>query len=514
MILKPIPDPEQFLRTEYLVSDLRGQSVRSGAVALVSQGIRFIVQLASTVILSRWLTPEDFGVFAMVTVITGLISMLKDLGLATAIVQRDDLTHDQVSTLFWLNAGISAIFMAAMVAIAPLLVRFYGEPRLFWITIVTGLGFLLSGLVVQHQALLRRQMRFTVLAAIDNGSFALGVTLAIITAWLGAGYWALVFLAVGMDLATLPAVWLACRWRPSLPRGENVAGLLRFGGHLTVVEILMYVGRSIDNLLIGRFYGAEALGQYSRAYSLLMLPFQQIGGPLATVAIPALSRLQHEPARFREAVLSLQRLAGLIMIPLAAFIIASGDWLVSVVLGPQWEDAGYLVMILGFAALTEGLGSAGICVLTTQGRTDRLLQWAILNTILTVVPIVAGLPWGPHGVATAYSISALLIRTPLMFWIAGMVSSVRTSDFYRAIAPFLFASIILLAELAWVRWQLATTEPLWGLLRALAVALPTYLGLLCMLPSGRQALLDLRDNLALLRRPVGQDLHPTNFSIG
>ena len=502
MKLRPIPDPEQFLRTDYLVADLRRRSVRGGAVALVSRGIMFIVQLASTMMLSRLLTPEDFGLVAMVTAITGFLSMLKDLGLATATVQRDDLTHAQVSALFWVNAGISALLLAAMVAMAPLLARFYGEPRLFWITIVTGLGFLLGGLVVQHQALLRRQMRFTVLAAIDASTFALGVTLATITAWLGAGYWALVYLSLGTGLATVPAVWLACRWRPSLPRREKMAGLLRFGGHLTIVEILMYIGRNIDNVLIGRFYGAESLGQYSRAYSLLMLPFQQIGGPLATVAIPALSRLQREPARFREALLSLQRLTGLIMIPLAAFMIATGDWLVGIVLGPQWQDAAHLFMILGFAALTEGLGSAGFCVLTTQGRTDRLLQWGILNTIVTVSAIVAGLPWGPRGVAIAYASSGLLIRTPLMFWIAGTVSSVRTSDFYRTMFPFLFASIILLAGLTWFRRLAPITDPVWGLLGALAVAAPIYLGLLWILPSGRQALLDLRDNFALLCRPV------------
>jgi O-antigen/teichoic acid export membrane protein len=500
MRFKPIPDPEQFVRTDNLAADLRGRCVSSGFVAVGSQGIKFIVQLASTMTLSRLLTPQDFGLVAMVTAITGFLSMLKDQGLATATVQREDLTHAQVSTLFWANVGISSLFVIAMVAGAPLLASFYGEPRLFWITIVIGFGFLLSGLTVQHQALLRRQMRFTVLASIDIATFCFGVTLAIVTAWLGAGYWALVYLFLGTGLATVPAMWLACRWRPTRPRHEKMTGLLRFGGHLTLVEILMYLGRNIDNILIGRFYGAESLGQYSRAYSLLMLPFQQIGGPLATVATPALSRLQNEPLRFRKAALSLHRVIALIMIPLAAFMIATGDWLVGIVLGPRWEDAGLLFMVLGFAALTEGLGSTGICVLTSQGRTDRLLQWGILDTIVIVLAIVAGLPWGAPGVAIAYAISGFLVRTPLMFWIAGTVSSVRTSDFYKEMFPFLFASITVLAGLMWFRQQVPITEPVWGLLGASAVAVPGYLGLIWVLPTGRQALLDLRDNLALLRR--------------
>ena len=501
---KAPPDQAQFLRTDYLAADLRARSVRNGAVTVVSTEIRFVVQMASTMMLSRLLTPEDFGLVAMVTAITGFLSVFKDMGLATATIQCDDLTHCQLSTLFWVNAGINILFMVATVAIAPLLAMFYGEPRLFWITIVTGLGFLLGGLTVQHQALLRRQMRFTVLASIDTASLAVGVTLAVITAWLGAGYWALVLSSLGMALTTVPAVWLACRWRPGLPRWENMAGLLRFGGHLTIVEILMYLGSNIDNSLIGRFYGPGALGQYSRAYSLLLFPLQLIASPLASVAMPALSRLRHEPARFRKALLSMQQIIALIMIPLAAFMIATADWLIRIVLGPQWEDAAQLFAILGLAALTESLGNAGYCLLTAQGRTDRLLQWAMVATIATVLGIFAGLPWGPHGVAIGYATTSLLIRTPLMFWIAGSVSSVRTSDFYRTMLPFLFASIILLAGLAWFRRQVAITDPVLGLLGALVVAAPIYLGLLWVFPSGRQAVLDLRDNLALLRRTVGR----------
>jgi PST family polysaccharide transporter len=511
--MKPtrIRDPEQFLRADHLSMDLRGRSVRSGAVTLVSQAIRFIVQLTSAVILGRLLTPQDFGLIAMVTAITGFLSMFKDFGLATATVQRDDLTHAQVSTLFWVNAGIGGLLMLGTIASAPLLAKFYSEPRLFWITVVSGVGFLLSGVTVQHRALLRRQMRFAVLTSIDTSAFAVGVMLAIIIAWLGAGYWALVCLPLGMELTTVPAVWLACRWRPGLPSRENaVGGLLRFGGHLTVVEILMYLGSNVDNVLIGRFYGAGPLGQYSRAYSLLTLPLQQIAGPLATVAMPALSRLQHDPARLRNALLSLQQVIALIMIPLVAFMIATSDWLVRVALGPQWEDAGKLFAILGFAALAESLGNAGYCLLTTVGRVDRLLRWGILSTVATVSAIVAGLPWGPRGVAIGYAVTSLLIRTPLMFWIAGSVSSVRTNDFYRVMTPFMFGSIVLLAALEWFRWQVIITEPVWGLLSAAGVAVPIYLGVLWILPPGRRALLNLRDNLALLRGPTARESRSIN----
>jgi PST family polysaccharide transporter len=460
--------------------------------------------MVSAMMLSRLLAPHDFGLVAMATAITGFLSLFADPGLAMATIQRDDITHAQVSALFWVNIGVSAFFLAATVAIAPVLARFYGEPRLFWIAIVTGLAFPLGGLAVQHKALLLRQMRFTLLAAIDTAALTVGVALAVVTAWSGGGYWALVYLSLGMSLTTLVGVWIACPWRPGPPYWKNTGGLLRFGGHLTVVEFLMYLGSNIDNVLIGRFYGPGPLGQYSRAYSLLLLPLQLIASPLASVALPALSRLRHEPARFRKALLSMQQVIALTMIPLAAFMIGSADWIIRIVLGSQWEDAAQLFAILGIAALTESLGNAGYCLLTVQGRTDRLLQWGILATFATVLAIVLGLPWGPRGVAIGYTVASLLVRTPLMFWSAGTVSSVRTGDFYRVMTPFLLAAIIELAGLVWFRWQVATKDPVWGLVGALAVALPTYLGVLWMFPSGRQALLDLRDNLALLRGPAAR----------
>jgi O-antigen/teichoic acid export membrane protein len=495
---KRILNPEQYLKTADLGADLRGRSLRGGAVSLVAQGIRFIVQLASAMMLGRLLTPQDFGLVAMVTAVTGFLGLFGDMGLGTATIQRDDVTHAQVSALFWVNTGVGTLFMAATVVIAPILERFYGEPRLFSVAIVTGLAFPLGGLAVQHQALLRRQMRFTALAMIDTASLTVGVTVAITSASLGASYWALVYLSLGMGLTTVLAVWSACGWRPGPPRREKISELLSFGGHLTVVEILMYFGRNVDSILIGRFYGAEPLGQYSRAYSLLMVPFQQIAGPLVAVAIPVLSRLRNEPARFRKALLSLQQVIALTMIPLSTFMIGTADWLVRIALGPQWENAGQLFAILGFAALTEGLGSTGVCIFMTQGRTDRFLQWGILNTVVTVLAIVAGLPWGPRGVAISYAISGLLLRTPLMFWIAGTVSSVRTSDFYSAVAPFMFASMILLGGLTWFRWQIPIETPIWGVVAALGMAVPTYFGALWFIPSGRRAVLDLRDNLALL----------------
>src|SRR5579872_569550 len=158
------------LSTEHLYKDLKGRSVRGGVLTLVSQGAQFVVQTISTVVLARLLTPADYGLVAMVTTITGLAQAFADLGLSEATIQREDISHDQVSNLFWINVGIGLALMVITVGLAPALAWFYREPRLKNIALVVSLTFLIGGLRVQHTALLKRRMQFVSLAARDVAS--------------------------------------------------------------------------------------------------------------------------------------------------------------------------------------------------------------------------------------------------------------------------------------------------------------------------------------------------------
>src|SRR5215469_17953897 len=152
------------LRTEHLHADLKGRSVRGGLLTLISQGAQFALQTLSTIILARLLMPADFGIVAMVTALTGLASAFADFGLSEATIQRKEITHEQVSTLFWINLtiGLGLTFLSA--ALGPVLAMFYREPRLVRIALFLSLNFFLGGLRVQPNALLKRQMRFSALA--------------------------------------------------------------------------------------------------------------------------------------------------------------------------------------------------------------------------------------------------------------------------------------------------------------------------------------------------------------
>ena len=183
-------------------------------------------------------------------------------------------------------------------ALAPVLVWFYHEPRLKGITFLVSLTFLIGGLRVQHDALLRRQMRFLSLAIRDVVSYAIAVPVAITLAWRGAGYWALVALPLTLNLTRMSLSWLMVRWIPGLPRRDaKVRSLMTFGGNVAASYLILNLNRSADTVLIGWHWGAGPLGLYSRAYNLLMLPVRQLGAPARSVAIPAFSRVQDDPER-------------------------------------------------------------------------------------------------------------------------------------------------------------------------------------------------------------------------
>src|SRR6266513_2160604 len=183
---------EKHLSTGHLLDNLKGRTISSGLITIAAQGIKFALNLASIMVLARLLTPRDFGLYAMVTTIMGYVVTFKDAGLSTATVQREGITHAQVSNLFWINVALSGALSLILAAGAPVIAWFYREPRLVPITLVLSSTFLLSGLAVQHTALLNRQMRFQAIAVVQVGSMLIGIAVSIGMAWLKYNYWALV----------------------------------------------------------------------------------------------------------------------------------------------------------------------------------------------------------------------------------------------------------------------------------------------------------------------------------
>ena len=411
------PFQNNFFDTEYLKADLKGRSVRGGAVTMAAQGVRFVLGMGSTVVLARLLTPQDFGLIAMVTAVTGFVMMFKDMGLSMATVQRAEINHNQISTLFWINVVLSIGVMVVTAALAPVIAWFYGEPRLTWITLALAGAFIFGGLTVQHQALLRRNMRFGSLAFIQIISMVAGIATAIVSAFYGAGYWSLVLMQLATAIAGAIAVWVVCGWRPGLPvRRPGVRSLLAFGGYLTASNVLNYLVRNLDNILLGAVWGATSVGLYSKAYGLLMLPIRQVNGPLTAVAIPALSSLQNNPDEYRRYYVKAIAILAFLSMPLIVFVLCSAKDVVLLILGQQWVNSIPIFMALAPAALLGSLNVVTGWVFVPLGRTNRQLRCCLFGSIVTITAFFVGLRWGALGVAVAFSIALLIARLPQIIY--------------------------------------------------------------------------------------------------
>lgn len=500
---------QKYLDTAHLQEGLERRTVQGGVLTAAAQTGISLLNISATLVLARLLVPEDFGLFGMVIVITGFLDMFKDLGLSMATVQREDITHAQVSKLFWINAGISTGLTAITLAMAPLVAWFYEDPRLMPVTLALATGFILSGLGIQHKALLKRQMRFMALALVQFSAVILSVGLAIWAAWQGWSYWALLVQHLVMAAAGTVAAWIACQWRPSLPRRDTrVAELLKFGGNLTGFSLVNHFARNLDDVLIGKVWGATPLGLYQKAYDIMMIPLRQINAPIASVAVPTLSRLVDQPERYRRSYLRILEKILMLTMPLGALMIASADWIVLLVLGDNWLGAVDIFRALGVGMFVQPIGNSTGWLFISQDRTGHMMRWGIVGSILTMIAFVAGLPWGAFGVALVYSVSGLLLRTPTLLWWVCREGPVRAGDVYRVAAPFALTAVTSGLALWYLRTRWTFDTPAIGLLLATLLSIGVCLVTLAILPAGRRALGDVKAVAGMLRKKTPSNSAP------
>jgi PST family polysaccharide transporter len=480
--------PEQELGVEHLTADIGRRSKLGGAVLMAAQLVRVAGQLTTLVVLARLLAPEAFGLLAMVAAVGAILDLVKDFGLSAATIQKPDITHAQVSALFWINAVMGACLGLALFAVAPLLAKFYGQPDLEAVTRWLSLGFVASGFTVQHWALLRRQMRFFTIAGMETTADLMSFAAAIGLALAGAGYWALVVQRLVSPVMLAIASWLVCRWRPASPaRATGLRALLGFGASVTASGMAIAFSRSIDQILIGWMWGPAVLGLYERTTRLLMLPINTINAPVYATAMPALSRLTDDPARYRAIFAQVMQKLGLLTMPTFALAAVTADWIVEILLGPAWLQAIPLVALFSLAAICLPLVLASGLLYMTQARTKEMLRGTLVDTGLCVASILGGLHWGVEGVAAALAIGALLLRLPVAFWLTTRRGPVSAGQLWRAIAPPASAAISVLLAVYLVR-RVAPEPSAAAIAAVAAAALAAALLSLLLWPETRREL--------------------------
>lgn len=427
---------------EEAASELKRSTSRGAIISLASQGTNFVLRTGSVMVLARLLTPKDFGLVGMAVAATGILNMIKDAGLGWAMVQRSGVTKAQASTLFWINFSLGAALMALCAILSPAIAAFYAAPDLLWINITLGAIFLFNGVGAQHRAMLQRNMNFGVLAIIDISSLLLSIGLAVAMAATGQRYWALVAMTVSQSGLTAAGAWLATRWIPMLPQWQaGVRSMLMFGGTITLSNVVSYLAFNTDKILLGRFWGAEALGFYGRAYSLSNVANENLNSAIAAVAFPALSRLQHEPGRFRDYFLKGYSLFLSLVLPITFTCALFAEDITAVMLGPQWHQAAQVLRWLAPTIVAVGLIQPFSWVMLATGRATRAFKVALALAPVIILGYSIGLRWGALGVATGFSISMGLAVLPIIAW-SKRDTLITGRDIFHSVARPLLSVLI------------------------------------------------------------------------
>jgi PST family polysaccharide transporter len=438
-------------------------------------------------VLARLLTPQDFGLVAMVYTFTGFLKIFNDAGLSTATIQREGITHAQVSNLFWTNIALGGGISLLLAALSPAIAWFYREPRLVAVTLALCGTFLLTSSAVQHLALLKRQMRFKMVAVIEICSAVAGILVGTIMAFQHYGYWSLVGMQLSTPLVSCLLAWSFSRWRPQLPKRQSgTRSLLHFGANLSASSFLYSLARGTDGLLIGRVYGAAQLGLYNRAAVLLMRPVQQFIGPIEAVFVPMLSRLQTQPERYRRTVLQAYEFVAVASFLFTGLLLGLAHPLTLAVLGQKWEKASPIFASLTLAALYTPVSSVATWLLTSQGRGKDFLILSSIGSCLVIVFFLVGLPFGPMGVAMSYSTYCILVALPLTYHIAGRCGPVKAIDLWGRFFTHLPLWLVVCA-VSWVaRYLVLDAGPWWQLAVRGSVGLLAGISFICIYPPARR----------------------------
>ena len=437
--------------------DLGRLALRGGIVSVAMQYGNGVLQIVAAIVLARLLAPEDFGLVAIVTVLTSFAPLLIDFGLGDATAQRSKITPSQVSSLFWLSSGIGLAIAVVVAGSSPLIAWIYRDPRLETIALYSAITFVLFGASNQHLALLRRTMQFGTIARIQILGNLVGFAIAIIMAIYDYGYWALVLRPITSSLCIAIGAWLACRWRPSFPLfDKEVKSMVRFGLHVVGFSVTYTVAKAVDRLALGLFYRPEEVGYYQNATALYDNSVFSVFAQLHTVGSAALSKLQSNPAVLREKYEAALSAVAFFVMPTAAILSVTAQDLTVMLLGEKWRASGLLLSIIALRGIFQVVeGSQGWLHLSI-GRADRWQNWGVVSLVVQVVAVLGGLPFGAIGVAVAVVMTSLLIAVPSISY-AGRPIGIGAALVIRAVGPQLIGAISTAAGGWWLQ-QAALTN--------------------------------------------------------
>ena len=403
------------------------------------------INMFVSILLARLLLPEDFGTVGMVMVITGFASVFFELGFGQALIQKDQLTQKDLSTVFWFNIFMGLLLAISLFLFSNQIAIFYNTPILQKLSKLFSLIFIFGSLNVVQLSVLKRNINFKKIAIINSLSTIISGSIAIILALNNFGIWAIATQILCLNGLKTLLYWISSKWLPkfifSWPALKTMLG---FSSSVTADSMLTYWARNLDNLLIGKFIGGASLGLYTKAYSIMMLPLNNISQVLTNVLFPSFSSIKNDIPKLKSVHLKILTVIILIVLPICCIIWLSAHEIVSILFGEKWLEMVPLVEVLTFLGVTQSLLKVNGSLYYALGKANLAFQIGLILKLNIVICISIGLYFGDIlGLCYGYAIASTINFFP-SFYFSGKLVKLKLKDFFRRCFPIIIIGIIML----------------------------------------------------------------------
>lgn len=389
---------------------LAKQTIKGIAWLLGSRAWYQFIHFLVSIILARLLLPEDFGLLGMALVFTNFLNTLSDFGLTSAIVQQKDVSEQQLSSIFWFDLFIGLLCAILLIVISPLISQFYKEPRMIQILSVLSINFiLLNGNIVPY-ALAQKELDFGKITRINALAVFFSGSIAILTAYLGLGVWALVLQSLSSSLLLLILFWFRSTFIPRFHFNlEDLKNIWKYSMNLMGFSVTNYFSRNADYMIVGHYLGTAALGFYTLAYNLMLFPITNLVGVINQAVFPAFAKIQDSPETVSNAYIKSCQYLGFFTIPAMTGLAIFSKEAILTIYGTKWLESAGVLSLLCLVALFQPFTSLVGVLFLARGFTKWLFRWSLVITPIMIASFLIGIKWGIKGVATGYLIAQFLV---------------------------------------------------------------------------------------------------------
>jgi len=407
---------------------------------------QFSTQFASfilTIVMARLIAPEYFGKIAMVDTVIALLGLFAGLGFDSSLQQKKEVENNLLSSFFWFNIFLGSLLSIGFFSSGKLIEQFYSEENVSFIVKCLSPVFLLNSIGATHQIIARRRLNFKLISTLRFVNLLIGGTVGLAFAYNRSYLLALIVPRLLQSSLSSLTFFFAIRWKPRLFFSlDNLKDLKNYSGQMLLVMLFNYVFRNMDNILIGKLLGGNSLGLYSKSYSLLRLPINNISGIISTVLFPAFSQIQDNKEQLKSILTKVLGAISFFSFPLMTTLFVATDTIIFLVLGENWMEIVNIVKVFCFLGILQSISSATTVLYKSQGRLGLMLKVGIPLSIPIVLSILIGAQWGILGVAFCYSIAASINAIVNTFFATRLIG-LTMSEIGRALMPAFVSSIVM-----------------------------------------------------------------------